>query len=270
MIDTFDRDHPWPGQCGVSHLFKFTRLDDAAPERLRQVLVEGRLYHALPRDFNDPWDCRPAVQSLSDGHALARARNHLVRVLREQMPRREAEREATATLSNVEQTHAQLQDALEETYGSVRVCSFAGRKDNHLLWAHYAAAHSGLCLEFDARKIPFSFARKVKYQSEYPTLEYPLKLDKCALVPLLTKSKDWAYEDEFRSLLNPNAPPPFPNYSEGIEIALDALTGVYLGAKMTAKHSEQIVDWVGEGPFQPTLWQVTAQRSSFALNFARL
>src|SRR5690606_9199416 len=119
MDDRFERGHPWPDKCHVDRLFKFTRLDDAAPDRLKQVLVEGRLYHALPQQFNDPWDCRPAVQLPADGQGLARVRSHIVRFLRRTMSRRAAERKATETLANREQMHAELQAALEQTYGNI-------------------------------------------------------------------------------------------------------------------------------------------------------
>jgi hypothetical protein len=164
---------------------------------------------------------------------------------------------------------ANLLGVLEETYGSVRVCSLAGDKKNHLLWAHYAAAHTGVCIEFDATTGPFPLAYRVKYQADYPTVEYPIRKDKTALVPLLTKSVLWKYEQEFRSLINPDRPPPFENDGTAAIIPPQAVTGVFLGVRISTDHREQIVSWIEQGPFTPQLWRSQIDRSSYTLRFSK-
>jgi len=42
---------------GIKHLYHYQSFEK--PERLARILTDGVLYFSMPRDFNDPWDCRP-------------------------------------------------------------------------------------------------------------------------------------------------------------------------------------------------------------------
>jgi hypothetical protein len=65
----------------------------------------------------------------------------------------------------------------------------------------------GLCLEFHLGNLLFLKARKVIYCSEYPVW-VPHEMQAIADEAILTKSKDWEYEQEFRLVGN-------PSYTEG-------------------------------------------------------
>jgi hypothetical protein len=68
------------------------------------------------------------------------------------------------------------------------------KADVPLMWGHYAGSHTGICLEFDARRAPFATAEKVKYVSAYPAFD----VLKGSYESLFTKSADWSYEAEWR------------------------------------------------------------------------
>jgi hypothetical protein len=74
---------------------------------------------------------------------------------------------------------------------------------NTLMWSHYAAKHSGICLEFYVSNLLFLKALKVNYSTEYPKF-LPQDMQKLALEVILTKSKEWDYEQEFRIVGTPN------------------------------------------------------------------
>jgi hypothetical protein len=42
--------------AGVSRLYNYQRLNS---DWLRRTVLDQEIYCANPRDFNDPWDCRP-------------------------------------------------------------------------------------------------------------------------------------------------------------------------------------------------------------------
>jgi hypothetical protein len=67
---------------------------------------------------------------------------------------------------------------------------------NLLMWAHYADGHKGICIEFDTNNEVFSTAYRVEYVTEYPV--WRLYDPKQTFFHLLTKVKDWEYEQEFR------------------------------------------------------------------------
>src|SRR5262249_27847691 len=52
-----------------------------------------------------------------------------------------------------------------------RIYCLSEKPDVPLLWAHYASSHTGICLEFDARRSPFTAAKKVGYVSAYPAYD---------------------------------------------------------------------------------------------------
>ena len=88
------------------------------------------------------------------------------------------------------------------------VISLSARDDNILMWSHYAAEHTGMCLGFEPTetfdlsgdKSPF---RKVEYSSDLPkVMDYDNFWGTKASVPVLTtKADDWRYEEEYRIIL---------------------------------------------------------------------
>jgi hypothetical protein len=66
------------------------------------------------------------------------------------------------------------------------------------MWSHYADRHKGICLEYSCKNPVFSGALKVEYRDVYPII--PLVSDEYEdnILPLMTKSKAWSYEDEYR------------------------------------------------------------------------
>jgi hypothetical protein len=78
-----------------------------------------------------------------------------------------------------------------------RVYCLSEKPDLPLMWAHYTASHTGVCLEFDALTAPFtrdSSATKVEYSAAYPAHD----IVTVGYEPLVTKSADWSYEEEWR------------------------------------------------------------------------
>jgi hypothetical protein len=104
--------------------------------------------------------------------------------------------------------HAQAFDGIEkinfEGYKAAvaqrwGVLCFSEEKTDVLQWAHYADRHKGICLGFDVSGGQGKFGR-VKYRTtRFP---FPEKPDVGFSWSLLsTKSKDWAYEKEWRVFL---------------------------------------------------------------------
>lgn len=242
--DQFEIDHPWPDQAEVPRLHKFTRLDQEHPYRLQCLLQQAQLYHALPLELNDPWECRPWVSLPSTPAGLQRMRRRLIQTYPANLPQREKQRAVSEMMANRHKLLDALQADVEELYGSVRLCSLCAERDNLLLWAHYADAHHGICLEFDATRSCFPLAYRVNYQSDHPEVEYPMPRDRSALKQLLTKSQDWSYEVEFRSLINPEHLPPFANDGTFADLAADALIGVYFGIRTTEEDKDRIRAWI--------------------------
>jgi Protein of unknown function (DUF2971) len=68
------------------------------------------------------------------------------------------------------------------------------------MWSHYADDHRGICLQFSVGNVLFSRAARVVYLPEYPKLmPWEINANPARVMELiLTKSKDWDYENEYR------------------------------------------------------------------------
>jgi len=79
-----------------------------------------------------------------------------------------------------------------------RVYCLTTKPDSILMWSHYADRHRGICLEFDTANTVFSTALKVEYLDAYRPLDLSDNSAATTLLPLITKSAPWRYEDEYR------------------------------------------------------------------------
>ncbi|WP_219836146.1 DUF2971 domain-containing protein [Paenibacillus sp. R14(2021)] len=83
-----------------------------------------------------------------------------------------------------------------------RILCVTEKYDNPLMWAHYASAHSGFCVGYAKQDIMQVSDRfdKVKYEQE-PNRINSAQLDMKQIDDLLfMKSKEWKYEEEWRSI----------------------------------------------------------------------
>jgi hypothetical protein len=95
------------------------------------------------------------------------------------------------------------------------VICFTTIEDNHLLWSHYAAQHKGFCVGLD-ESITQSMTGvqrcgPVKYQREAPKFRYYYDSpDTFAEKVFAYKSDRWAYESEYRIVLDRQGDVAFP------------------------------------------------------------
>jgi hypothetical protein len=137
---------------------------------------------------------------------------------------------------------------------------------NLLLWSHYADSHKGVCVEFDATKLPIS-AFKVHYDNKYPEAIYPNPPDQRAFFPALRKSKEWKYEDEFRTIFLDYLDVP-KNDGESLILNGDEILNVYLGAEIDIQLKEKLLSIISKSSFSPKIWVSNLSESSFSLSFS--
>lgn len=116
-------------------------------------------------------------------------------------------------------------------------CASATRTDG-LLWAHYASGHRGIAIELNPnddevlRKV-----RKVKYQREFPIINVHRDNAETKLTKsLLTKSKDWSYEQEYRTI--------FPAERENVKhgVSPSVFVSITFGAKISEADRDKVID----------------------------
>jgi hypothetical protein len=189
----------------LNRLFHYQRFTE---EHFVSLLSEGKLKLSAANQFNDPWDCRVHYRIPTDSEGIKRTIRHWKELDRKHHP--EITKVKRAIIAYDIQCHLdKLETALLKTeellYGYLckqyRIYCLSEKCDVALMWGHYASAHTGVCLEFDAKQMPFSRAGKVTYLSSYPAWD----IVDGAYGSLFTKSMDWSYEAEWRLIAEERA-----------------------------------------------------------------
>ncbi|MEE5154654.1 DUF2971 domain-containing protein [Pseudomonas alliivorans] len=193
-----------------------------------KMVTEGTLKFTCPLDFNDPFDCMPAYNSSSiDDIHLTRpdliaavARFHGVSV-------------DQARVIGIENARRGV-DSGEFARGLVSalgVVSLSRVATNILMWSHYAEHHKGFLVELEIRMdaplplLEMIVPLPVAYQKERPLVDWASGCD--IEQYFLTKSEDWAYEEEERILTTWQGPGIHPYSRQHF------LKSVIAGAKMS-------------------------------------
>ena len=83
------------------------------------------------------------------------------------------------------------------------------------MWSHYAAHHSGICLQFEGARDPTRLnALRVEYHDEYPSLDWLADPATKLQAILLRKAPPWRYEKEYR-VIHPGGAGTFVHFDPG-------------------------------------------------------
>jgi hypothetical protein len=112
-----------------------------------------------------------------------------------------------------------LRADLQKDVDQAGIACFSKVRDDILMWAHYADKHKGLCLEFDgsANCNFFGYAQPVGYGdfTHVPLGDAMKSMERV----ILTKSKHWTYEQEYR-IFRPEMA------GQKVEYPVELLTGI--------------------------------------------
>jgi hypothetical protein len=264
-------------------------------EWLELILRRDELYFGTPEAFNDPFDCRFEVSLDDPIHGLRKFLAEQAVVARmmavigksydgplpkELSPSAELARMTEAELSaHAERLYKELdlvnpegqkelKSHLEAARNRIGLCCLAGRGDNLLMHAHYAAQHAGCCLEFQIRdekgergsifEEPGLTLRDVAYQDAPPSVElYEMGTVESILNVTLTKHTQWAYEEEVRAVRFKGPGP--------VRYRREALTGLIFGYKCSKEDVARALEWLGPRPGVALSRAVPTQHASLSV-----
>lgn len=270
-LEKFNEGHPWPDKSGIKSLYRFSKISEENLKHLSSLFIEGKLYHPLPSQFNDPFECKPHFQWPREPAKAQVIRKHLIKQVREKgQSRKNAEKMISENMRKQGYIERQIYGAVQRTFSEIRICSFTTKKENLLFWSHYADSHRGFCVEYDATVLPFSMAYKVTYQDDYPEAIYPAPRDERGFEPALIKSTAWEYEKEYRNLFVPESAALPPNDGESLILSGEEIKNVYFGANIQEVEFSALMSIIEAGRFNPGLWQAKLSSTEFKLEFYRL
>jgi Protein of unknown function (DUF2971) len=224
---------------------------------LRQILFDRKVHFSNPKNFNDPWDCRPAFNksALDDGKIYEQHVVWFDRVSRRwgDFTTEEAHQKELTQLrcdrafveSRIDQCSQTMAADISERYN---VYCLTTHPRNTLMWSHYADRHKGICLEFNCRNLVFGGALRVEYCDTYPV--FPIASDEYQdnLLPLITKAKAWAYEDEYRLIAQDAAIATdhhtLRTRNSFLKLPPDALRAVIMGCLIKPSDADEILTMI--------------------------
>lgn len=176
-----------------TELYKHTTISN----NLYKTLINSELWFAAPTSFNDPFDCQINDQTQWTDDTI---REYVAQTSQATGQQVDPEEVVLKNRQFPGSFNKFFTDKFKKLLSKKGVACFLPNPNNLLLWAHYSASHTGVCLKFDITKHPDLFALTfvVKYSQDYPHFDYLTERDQLVKKAMLTKSNHWKYEDEIR------------------------------------------------------------------------
>ncbi len=160
-----------------------------------------------------------------------------------------------------------IESKVKEIRDSLLISCYGKRNDSILMWSHYANFHKGVCIEFepyddiDTTEVKYSKKRAKLdlYSITQTVLAYDYlqkKVDiknknvfRRLLKPFLVKSKDWKYEEEYRSIYSKNESNEKITTSDDMHfIKAGNIKAIYLGCKVSKEDEKTARRIAGDIP----------------------
>jgi hypothetical protein len=216
------------------------------------MIANSKLWYAKPSTFNDPFDCTPKISMEGTDEEVKKYANDLLNDTDLSRPHRKLFKKILNDPRK--RMGANFIDFLNSRRGVWReqtgVYSLSADPHHMLMWAHYAASHTGICLRFKRNKIgpyglPFGAAQPVVYESTRPVVRPITDTSETMMrASLLVKAAFWSYEKEWRLISTEGSiirSPGGPGLGSFMPGSLDA---IILGARISAADADEVTQWV--------------------------
>jgi hypothetical protein len=153
----------------ITRLYHYQRFN---ADWIRQILFDRKIHFSNPKDFNDPWDCRPyfRIPEADDRQACERCVQWFDTAARKKAHRLDEQEHAGRIMQlrndrpSFERIIRDLSESIVgEIHRSYRVYCLSTTPDSTLMWSHYSNNHQGVCLEFSCSNIVFGSAICIQY-----------------------------------------------------------------------------------------------------------
>ena len=251
--------------------YKYRPMSGDSAKWVKRTILNDEIYFASASSFKDPFDLRP---SFSLGATPHRQREEFVRMSRKFEPElTEEERQVEAdrvmatsmSIDDISHTTAAIQTLHNHHITTkVGVLCVSTKRDDILMWSHYADSHSGICLEFDGTAPFMAHAQKIQYADErVPINPYDDNHEAMMEKSLLVKSNHWSYESEWRLLRYVGGP-------GVVKFRPANLTGIILGALASATTIDAVTSWVQRRGTPVDVYRASVSSKKFELEMTSL
>ena len=239
-------------------LYKYVKWDD----RTRLVLLRNALYLPTSSQFNDPFDCRLPLSFNHNVREYADEINAWANRVNQRYGKRVVEPMSRGFLQHNAPLGLKMQyeSYMEEINHRTRVLCFTAVRDDILMWSHYSAGHTGICLRFKiANDGPFADVKRVRYSRTSPRIDLLHDPEgHIVMTSMLSKSRHWSYEKEWRLVL--------PHCKQDhIHFPPDQLIGVILGCEMDRDAKSQVLCFLAERSAPVSVYEAVKKEFEFGL-----
>jgi hypothetical protein len=254
-----DRIAPDPDAVVPKHLYKYRSLRGRLKAFARDLIVNQQLYFPAPPELNDPFEFRPVINlTVTKAQENAYLKGVVQRMEgdKNRAERRRKERQLAASANR-----NALAQSYRMTMDKIGVFSMSAKPLDLLMWPHYADNHTGICVQFDLwalveiqhAPMPVTYSRERPVSN--PMLEGP---DEMLNKTALTKGLPWAYEDEWRLILNRRG-------GELVRFEQPIVSGVILGARINSDDRDEVLGWVRDTGRSVDVYQARFHDRDYAL-----
>lgn len=209
-------------------------------ERIKDMITHGKYFCSSPKAFNDVFDCKPVMSfDVSDKEYI----NGYIQIARQNGDgrlRKDLIREARTHIGTDNDPRSEFftnraQDKYNEFADTWGVFCLAESPSNILMWAHYAASYTGICMEIETGK--FGNISPVGYSENRPVITWleNTPIAQKSRKGLYTKSSHWSYEDEWRVMHLAN---------KALELGPGTVRRIIFGPNCSALTIEKIIEIV--------------------------
>ena len=253
-----DRVRPYE----VEYLYKYRKVDSRGLER---IFTHSEIYLSDPSKFNDPFDCKPKLKIHKGKYKQNKYYKSLVKDKLPYATDKEIKYEVKRNL-RIKKLHKgeNLEKLFKGFIKSFGIYCLAEVPDDLLMWSHYSKSHQGICLQFKADKEASIIweAFKVTYQDSYPEINTMDMGDTTQFFDFVaTKSNHWKYEKERRVVKTEEE-----GGSKIYTFEPELLTGVILGAKISAADEKKVLSWVEMSNSDIVVYRAKMNINSYSLD----
>jgi hypothetical protein len=277
LFDTWDTSSYWQRRMvrkkvkegPPRFLYKYLGFDGRFDKQnLFDWIVRSTFRLSRPSEFNDPFDFH-GVMVVDGTEEEFRAR--CIDIARKNMPEGSQEEEIQKGAKELsrkprDEVRRQGQESFERMRKSFGVACFSTDPKTVLLWSHYAAGHSGVCLQLEVARDFRAFAPalevRITTDSKLPTMNWITTLPKDISKVMLSKNSWWAYERERRIIQADQG-------GKYVPVLADALVGIVLGCRIKPENEQLINEFLAKRAAR-TMPAVTVYRAAPHRTLARL
>ncbi|MDB5146730.1 MAG: hypothetical protein JWQ57_750 [Mucilaginibacter sp.] len=227
-------------------LYKYRQWSDSYHQRM---LTDNEVFLASPANLNDPFDAslpfRYNPQEMTPENITAKlletGRKKWPDISDDELHKRAFEEQRSGRFESDaywKEMHETNKEALHKTFG---LLSLTTKRDNLLMWAHYANCHRGFCLGLDSDILYETVGGSIGpviYEENFPVMPLFSKSGE-EVIPIIrmlnTKSPHWEYENEFRVTKAEAA-------NKAFTLPPEAIKEVILGCNMSGDDRKAIIE----------------------------